>query len=279
MAQIFVELGVTKVRLTGGEPLLRKDSVAILEGLSQLPVQLNITTNGVLVHRYLDALQKANIRSVNVSLDTLDADKFALVTKRNQFERVWQNIQLLLQAGLRVKLNVVLMRAVNWTELVDFVALTEQLPIQVQFIEFMPFQGNDWDWSKGISEAEILEVIAQHYGAARLERLQDAPHDTASNYAIAGHAGSFAVISTITNPFCSTCNRIRLTANGRLKNCLFSNTETDLLTPLRQGLDIRPLIRESIFHKHATRGGMATFEDLADPDQHGQNRSMIRIGG
>lgn len=279
IARIFVELGVTKIRLTGGEPLLRKDSPTILEGLAQLPVQLNITTNGVLVHRYLEVLRAAQVRAINVSLDTLDPDKFAVVTKRNQFQRVWDNILLLLEMDIRVKINVVLMRAINWTELVDFVALTQDLPIQVQFIEFMPFRGNDWDWSKGISEAEILEVLATHYGAERLVRLKDAPNDTANNYTIQGHQGSFAIISTITNPFCSTCNRIRLTANGCLKNCLFSNTETDLLTALRAGEDIHSIICKSIFYKHATRGGMQTFDELADPEQHGQNRSMIRIGG
>lgn len=279
LAQIFVELGVTKIRLTGGEPLLRKDASTILEGLSTLPVRLNITTNGVLIDRHLEGLKEAGIRAVNVSLDTLDRERFAIVTKRDQFHRVWDNIQLLLREGFRVKLNVVLMRAINWTELVDFVTLTEVLPIQVQFIEFMPFSGNDWDWSKGISEAEILTVLEQHFGIDRIHRLNDAPHDTASNYQVEGHAGSFAVISTITNPFCRTCNRIRLTANGCLKNCLFSNSETDLLTPLRKGEDVRLLIRESIYHKAATRGGMSTFEALADPDQHNQNRSMIRIGG
>ena len=202
-----------------------------------------------------------------------------MVTKRDQFQRVWDNLHLLLNEGFQVKLNVVLMRAINWEALTDFVDLTQTLPIQVQFIEFMPFQGNQWDWSKGISEAEILAVLHQHYGADQVLRLPDAPHDTATNYAIQGHRGSFAIISTITHPFCQTCNRIRLTATGHLKNCLFSKSETDLLTPLRAGQDIRPLIQASIFHKAATRGGMTTFEDLADPEQHGQNRSMIRIGG
>ena len=279
IARTFVDLGVTKIRLTGGEPLLRKDAGQIIELLGALPVHLTMTTNGILIHQYIAILKKAGIKNVNVSLDTLDADKFALVTKRPSFERVRDNIQLLLQEGFRVKLNVVLMRAINWDELLDFVALTQKQTIGIQFIEFMPFDGNRWDWSKGIGLAEILTQVEQHYGAEQVLRVGNKPHDTAINYKIKGHQGNFSIISTITNPFCSTCNRIRLTANGRLKNCLFSKTETDILGPLRAGEDIVPLIHSNLAAKAKSRGGMEQFEDFADPQQHGKNRSMILIGG
>lgn len=279
IARTFVGLGINKIRLTGGEPLLRKDIGQILEALGQLPVQLTMTTNGILVDKYINSFKKAGIQALNVSLDTLDADKFALVTKRSSFQRVWDNVQLLLQEGFKVKINVVLMRAINWTELIDFIALTKEQAIGIQFIEFMPFDGNQWDWSKGISLAEILEKVESHYGAAQVLRVQDQPHDTAINYSIKGYQGSFSVISTITNPFCSTCNRIRLTANGCLKNCLFSKSETDILTPLRTGEDITPYIRANLAAKAKGRGGMDSFEDFADPQQHGKNRSMILIGG
>lgn len=279
IAQTFVHLGVNKIRLTGGEPLLRKDAGQIIESLGQLPVQLTLTTNGILVDKYLPSFKKAGIKALNISLDTLDPDKFTLVTKRPNFQKVWNNIQLLLQEGFKVKLNVVLMRAINWTELLDFIALTKEQAIGIQFIEFMPFDGNQWDWSKGISLAEILEQVEQHYGVEQVVRLQDQPHDTAVNYSIKGHQGSFSIISTITNPFCSTCNRIRLTANGHLKNCLFSKSETDILTPLRAGESIIPHIHANLAAKAKGRGGMETFEDFADPKQHGQNRSMILIGG
>ncbi len=279
IATTFVELGVNKIRLTGGEPLLRKDAGQIIEALGQLPVKLTLTTNGILVDKYIESFKKAGVKSVNVSLDTLDPDKFTMVTKRPSFQRVWYNIQLLLQEGFRVKLNVVLMRSINWTELLDFVALTKEQPLAVQFIEFMPFDGNQWDWSKGISLAEILTQVEGHYGTKQILRIQDQPHDTSVNYQIKGHQGSFSVISTITNPFCSTCNRIRLTANGRLKNCLFSKSETDILTPLRRGEDLLPHIHANLAAKAKGRGGMESFEDFADPQQHGQNRSMILIGG
>jgi cyclic pyranopterin phosphate synthase len=279
IARTFVDLGVTKIRLTGGEPLLRRDAGQIIEQLGTLPVTLTMTTNGILIHQYIAVLKQAGMTAVNVSLDTLDADKFALVTKRPSFERVWSNIQLLLQEGFKVKLNVVLMRAVNWDELLDFVALTQEQPLDIQFIEFMPFDGNQWDWSKGIGLAEILTQVEQHYGAEQVLHVQNQPHDTAVNYKIKGHQGNFSIISTITNPFCSTCNRIRLTANGRLKNCLFSKTETDILGSLRAGEDIVPHIHSNLAAKAKGRGGMEQFEDFADPEQHGQNRSMILIGG
>ncbi|BDS11302.1 GTP 3',8-cyclase MoaA [Aureispira anguillae] len=279
IATTFVEMGVRKIRLTGGEPLVRKDAHVIIEALGKLPVELGVTTNGIVVHRFIDTFKKAGLKAVNISLDTLDRDKFAIVTKRDYFEQVYRNIGLLLAEGFRVKVNAVLMRAINFDEIIDFIELTKSRPLQVQFIEFMPFGGNKWDWEKGISLAEILEKATAHYGEDQVLRIQDKPNDTAVNYKIKTYEGSFAIISTITNPFCSTCNRIRLTANGRIKNCLFSTSETDLLSPFRAGEDIKPIILNGIRSKAAERGGWDNFEDLANPENHGQNRSMILIGG
>lgn len=279
IATIFVKMGVQKIRLTGGEPLVRKDAHIIIEALGKLPIQLVITTNGIVVNRFIDTFKKAGLKSINISLDTLDRDKFAMVTKRDYFDKVFQNINLLLDEGFEVKINAVLMRAINFDEIIDFIELTEVRSLQVQFIEFMPFDGNKWDWKKGISLAEIIEKVIQYYGENQVIRIQDKPNDTAVNYKIKDYKGSFAIISTITNPFCGTCNRIRLTANGRIKNCLFSTSETDLLTPFRAGKAIEPIIRESIRAKAAKRGGWESFEEFANPDNHGQNRSMILIGG
>lgn len=279
LAKLFVSLGVNKIRLTGGEPLVRKDAASIIQRLSALPIQLNITTNGILVHQYIETFKAAGMQQINVSLDTLDADKFLLLTKRDHFAKVWENIHLLLQEGFRVKLNVVLMRAVNATEILDFVALTEQLPLQIQFIEFMPFDGNNWDWKAGLAEAEVLEQIRQYYGTEAVLGLEGQVNDTAVHYKIKDHQGSFGMISTVTNPFCDTCNRIRLTANGRIKNCLFSISEIDLLTALRTGQDVEALIHAALAEKAKARGGAQNFEDFSDQTLHEQNRSMIRIGG
>ena len=279
IAKVFVHHGVNKIRLTGGEPLLRKDFGAILERLSTLKVSLALTTNGVLLDRYLDDLKRAGLRKLNFSLDTLNPESFNTITLRDQFERVHTNLQMVLNEGFDVKINAVLLKGQNEDEIIDFIALTEREPLSIRFIEFMPFQGNAWDQSKTVSLASILERIEGHYGRDRVERLQDAPNDTAKNFKISGFKGSFAVISTVTNPFCDSCNRIRLTANGRLRNCLFSDKEQDLLGALRSGEPIEPVIQKVLQLKKAVRAGLDSPETFEDYHNHQSNRSMIKIGG
>jgi molybdenum cofactor biosynthesis protein A len=279
IAKVFVHHGVNKIRLTGGEPLLRKDFGEILERLSTLKVSLALTTNGVLLDRYLDDLKRAGLRKLNFSLDTLNPESFNTITLRDQFERVHNNLQMALEEGFDVKINAVLLKGQNEEEIIDFIALTEREPLSIRFIEFMPFQGNAWDQSKTVSLASILERIEGHYGRDRVERLQDAPNDTAKNFKISGFKGSFAVISTVTNPFCDSCNRIRLTANGRLRNCLFSDKEQDLLGALRSGEPIEPVIQKVLQLKKAVRAGLDSPETFEDYHNHQSNRSMIKIGG
>jgi GTP 3',8-cyclase len=175
-----------------------------------------------------------------------------------------------------VKVNVVAMKGINSNEIADFVALTKDLPLHIRFIEFMPFTGNHWDREKVIGWQEILDIVAADYHFMPITRKK---HDTAKNYQVPGHAGTFAVISTMTAPFCGDCNRLRLTADGKLKNCLFSKTETDLLGALRRGEDLEPLIRANVWGKAAERGGQFT-EDYTHTDPLSiENRSMITIGG
>jgi cyclic pyranopterin phosphate synthase len=143
----------------------------------------------------------------------------------------------------------------------------------------MPFNGNQWDKSKLVSYSELLELLKISFNHHEIERLIDAPNDTAKNYKIKSHQGSFAIISSVTNPFCSTCNRIRLTADGKLKNCLFSNSETSLLETLRSGQSILPLIQQNILSKKAVRAGMDDDLKFQNPELFSQNRSMIAIGG
>ena len=279
IAKTFVEHGVTKIRLTGGEPLVRRDVDVILRKLASLPVELSITSNAVIIDRFLETLKECNINNINVSLDSLDAEKFKEITRRNNFEKVYANIMLLINEGFNVKLNAVLIKGFNDNEIIDFIELSKDLPISVRFIEFMPFDGNKWDKSKMVSYAEVMNYVNSHYNEKEIIRLIDAPNDTSKNYSIKGYRGSFAIISSVTNPFCDSCNRIRLTANGRLKNCLFSNGESDLLTPLREGKSIEPIIQKAMQAKFKVRGGMDTMEKLEQPDLHGNNRSMIAIGG
>jgi molybdenum cofactor biosynthesis enzyme MoaA len=185
----------------------------------------------------------------------------------------------LLQEGFRVKLNVVLIKDFNDNEIIDFIRLTKDKNIQVRFIEFMPFSGNQWDKSKLVSYAEVMDLLQTEFAFDEIERLTDAPNDTAKNFKIASYLGSFAIISSVTNPFCSTCNRIRLTADGKLKNCLFSNSETSLLEALRAGESILPLIHQNLIAKNAVRGGMDDDLKFQNPDLFSQNRTMIAIGG
>ncbi|MFC0779051.1 GTP 3',8-cyclase MoaA [Flavobacterium sp. HJSW_4] len=279
IAQTFVKTGVDKIRLTGGEPLLRKDFPEIVSKLSNLNISLSITTNGILIDRHIDVLKQFNVKKINLSLDTLVSSKFHSITLRNQFEKVIDNLHLLLNNDFQVKVNVVLMKGFNDNEIVDFVKLTQFLPISVRFIEFMPFAGNEWDRSKMVSQKEILSLVETQFSSDEIQKLEDEKNFTARTYKIKGFQGDFGIISSITNPFCDSCNRIRLTADGKIKNCLFSNSETDLLTAFRNGESITDLISDSIQNKKKVRAGMSTVNEINDPTLHSDNRSMIAIGG
>jgi cyclic pyranopterin phosphate synthase len=276
LSKIFVAEGVNKIRLTGGEPLVRKDAGNIIMALSKLPVNLTITTNGTRLHEFIDVLQQANIHSLNISLDTLQPDKFQLITRRNQFKTVFDNIQLLIRNNFHVKVNMVVMKGMNDTEINDFIEWTRDTPVHVRFIEFMPFAGNRWTSNNVFTWKEILKVIDEKFSFIPLKGEK---HDTAKKYTVPGHAGTFAVISTMSANFCGDCNRMRLTADGKLKNCLFSKDETDLLSAFRNGDDIAKLIHQNVYGKAKELGGQFTadFDNIHVEDIH--NRSMISIGG
>ncbi len=277
LAQTFVAQGVDKIRLTGGEPLVRKDAPAIIAALSKMPVRLLLTTNGTRIKELLPCLLDSSIRSVNISLDTLNPERFFAITRRDRFALVREGIDLLLANHFHVKVNVVVMQGLNDNEVLDFVEWTRQTPVHVRFIEFMPFAGNRWSSNKVFTYQQILERVGERYAFEPLPALLN---DTAKAFHVPGHEGTFAVISTMSAPFCAGCNRIRLTADGKLKNCLFSKGETDLLTPLRAGQDVLPLIEATIQAKAKELGGQFTannFEQLIASDL--DNRSMIAIGG
>ena len=167
------------------------------------------------------------------------------------------------------------MQHVNDDEVTEFVRWTRDYPIHVRFIEFMPFDGNHWQKNSVTTFATMMDLLHHHF---EVETLQNHKHDTAKKFKVTGHEGTFAFITTMSEPFCGDCNRMRLTADGKMKNCLFSKTETDLLTPLRNGLNVKELIEDCIFQKKAERGGQ--FDALIPEDANAiNNRSMIRIGG
>ncbi len=274
LARTFRDLGVDTIRLTGGEPLVRKNFGYLVEELAKLGVTLKITTNGIMLDKYLDLFQKIGLKKINLSLDTLDKAKSVFITKRDYFDRIWKNIQQALEMDMEVKMNIVLIKGVNDNEINDFIELTKNKKLTVKFIEFMPFKGNKWDWSKGVSEQEILNIVSEKFG--KIEELKNPKHSTSNNFKVEGHTGSFSIVSTITNPFCSECNRIRVTADGKMKNCLFANSETDLLTPLRNGEEMDNIIINAIKTKKYSRDGM---DVKMDPEHYEKNRSMISIGG
>ena len=277
IAKTFVEMGVKKIRLTGGEPLIKKDVANVIKQLGELPVELSITTNAVLVDKFIDVFKQAGIKSINVSLDSLDESSFNQISRRNYFDKIKENIDLLIQNSFLVKVNVVVIRNVNEHEIPDFIRWTKNENVHVRFIEFMPFDGNKWEWEKKISYQEIIEITKQNFAESEFIRIKDKPNDTARNYKLVNGKGTFGIISTVTNPFCDTCNRIRLTADGKIKNCLFSQSETDLLTAFRQGEDIEQLIRNAILDKKKERGGAGLFNN--EIAKNLKNRSMISIGG
>lgn len=277
IARVFVSMGVDKIRLTGGEPMARKDFDTVLRKLAALSVELTMTTNASLLHRHWDVLDECKVKNLNISLDTLSPEKFQKLTRRNHFAQIRDNINKALEKGLNVKINTVVMKAVNDDEVIDFIDWTEKENIEIRFIEFMPFEGNRWKGAQVFSQQEILDLVQTKY---EIEALPRAIHDTSKPFRVPGHAGSFAIISTMTAPFCAGCNRMRLTADGKMKNCLFSKGETDLLLALRSGESIEKLIMQNILNKAEKLGGQFGDKPFGELNVNQLvNRSMISIGG
>ncbi|KAG4399031.1 hypothetical protein GLYMA_08G157800v4 [Glycine max] len=225
-ANLFVSSGVNKIRLTGGEPTIRKDIEDICLELSTLKglKTLSMTTNGIALARKLPKLKECGLNSVNISLDTLVPAKFEFMTRRKGHEKVMDSINAAIDLGFNpVKVNCVVMRGFNDDEICDFVELTREKPIDIRFIEFMPFDGNVWNVKKLVPYSEMLDTVMKQFTS--LKRVQDHPTDTAKNFTIDGHAGRISFITSMTEHFCAGCNRLRLLADGNFKVCLFGPSE------------------------------------------------------
>jgi len=274
LSTLFVSLGVDKIRLTGGEPLVRKDVVPFIARVGAINGlrALAMTTNGLLLSARLDALKKGGLTHLNISLDTLRPDRFDSITRRKGHGTVLTAIDDALAAGYEPKVNCVVLRGFNDDELIDFVALTRDRPLHIRFIEYMPFDGNEWSVGKFMPYAEALEVIEAEIP---LVRLSDGPHETAKTYRAAGHAGTIGFISSMSDDFCSGCNRLRITADGHLKVCLFGRAEISLRDAMRAGAtdaEITQLVRDAVARKKAAHAGMLALAEMP-------NRPMILIGG
>ncbi|KAL4601434.1 hypothetical protein ACB092_11G272800 [Castanea dentata] len=276
LANLFVSSGVEKIRLTGGEPTIRKDIEDICLQLSNLKglKTLAITTNGITLAKKLPKLRECGLTSVNISLDTLVPAKFEFITRRKGHERVMDSINAAVDLGYNpVKVNCVVMRGFNEDEICDFVELTREKPINVRFIEFMPFDGNVWNVKKLVPYSEMLDTVAKQFTGLR--RLKDHPTDTAKNFRIDGFCGSVSFITSMTEHFCAGCNRLRLLADGNFKVCLFGPAEVSLRDPLRLGADddaLREVIGAAVKRKKASHAGMFDIARTV-------NRPMIHIGG
>lgn len=250
LARIFVLLGTRKIRLTGGEPLLRKGIVSLVANLSQLSGlnELGLTTNGSLLAPLVQPLKEAGLNSVNISLDSLNRLRFQHVTRVDAFEEVFNGIQTSLAAGLKVKINAVAMNDLGEREVKGFVDLAKKYPVEVRFLEFMPLCGSGWQSEKRLELATLKKWVED---ACRLTPLPR-ERNVADTFEIEGGSGKIGFISSLSEPFCGTCSRLRLTATGALRLCLFSDLEIDLRTPLRDGAsdeDLAELIQKSVWKK------------------------------
>ncbi|XP_037260983.1 molybdenum cofactor biosynthesis protein 1 isoform X2 [Falco biarmicus] len=244
LARLFVKEGVEKIRLTGGEPLIRPDVVDIvgqlykLEGLKTIAV----TTNGINLTRLLPRLKEAGLNAINISLDTLVPAKFEFIVRRKGFHKVMEGIHKATELGYRpVKVNCVVMRGFNEDELLSFVDFTKDLPLDVRFIEYMPFDGNKWNFKKMVSYKEMLDTIKQRW--PELEKLPCETSSTAKSFKVPHFQGQISFITSMSEHFCGSCNRLRITADGNLKVCLFGSSEVSLRDHLRSGASEEELVQ------------------------------------
>ena len=280
LVRLFLAEGIKKIRLTGGEPLVRKDAVEIAERIGRLDGlrELALTTNAILLEDRLPALKAAGVTHLNISLDTLRPERFKQITRRGGFEVVLGAINAALAAGYGtreqpLKINAVVMRGVNDDELADFVAWTREAPIEVRFIEYMPFDGNGWEDTELVPLAEMRERVEDVFGP--LEPLPGQPEDTATTFRVPGFTGSVGFIASMSVPFCAGCNRLRITADGNFKVCLFGPKEVSLRDLMRNGAgddELRGVIGVAVNGKKAAHAGMDVLART-------QNRPMILIGG
>ncbi|KAL6720547.1 hypothetical protein ACLMJK_002471 [Lecanora helva] len=253
LSALFVSQGVTKIRLTGGEPTIRKDIVPLMRQIGSLRSnglkELCLTTNGVALHRKLDSMAEAGLSGINLSLDTLDPFQFQIMTRRKGFDAVMRSIDRILEmnklgAGIKLKINCVVMRGVNEREILPFVEMGRDKDIEVRFIEYMPFDGNKWNQNKMLSYREMLEIIREKYPT--LYKVQDHENDTSKTFQVPGFQGRIGFITSMTHNFCGTCNRLRITSDGNLKVCLFGNAEVSLRDLLRKGDGGQPIDEEAM---------------------------------
>ena len=279
ICSLLVKMGVEKIRITGGEPFVRKDIMQFLTALSELDGlnDLTITTNGVLTAPHVKELKAIGVKSVNLSLDTLDANRFFSITGRDEFTNVMATLDELLKHNIDVKINAVVMDGKNVQDIIPLVELTKNLPVSVRFIEEMPFNGDGhiygglkWD------HVRILEEIQSNY--PEIKKLIDPLFSTSYNYQVPGYSGTVGIIAAYSRTFCGTCNRIRITPVGELKTCLYDGGILNIKDLIRRGDSEDALTKTMMaaFGSRAKDGWEAEGLRAANNSVH---ESMATIGG
>lgn len=279
ITRVLSELGVNKIRLTGGEPFVRKDFVKFLESLSfnDRLEEINITTNGALIAKHIPILEKIGIKAINLSLDTLQRDRFKTITRKDLFNETYQTLEHLLDSSLILKLNVVVVSGFNTDEIVDFVELTKNKNLAVRFIEEMPFNGTGLRPTKEVwNYDKIYAEIAKSYTS--ISALKIKKSSTSRNFKVKNHLGTFGIIPSYTRTICSDCNRIRITSTGMFKNCLFDEGVFNLRDFMRNGAsdnDLKKLFTDIVQQK--PRNGFVAEENRNNNKEISE--SMSTIGG
>lgn len=278
--RILTHLGISKVRITGSEPFVRKDLIGFLSRISQFQKlkKIAITTNGVLLAAYISQLEKMKITSVNLSLDTLNRKRFETITRRDQFDKVMETFHLLTQSKIPFKINTAVMANRNIEDLIPLAELTKEYPVSVRFIEEMPFNGKEksdllqiWTYDK------VLAHLKNHYSC--LQKLPSPRHSTSANYQVPGYRGELGIIAAFSRTFCGTCNRICIDSKGTLKTCLYDEGVLNIKTVIRNGAsdeEISERFRQT-FRQRAKDGFEA--ERRRKQNHNPIHKSMSVIGG
>lgn len=279
LVQVLASLGITKVRLTGGEPFVRTDIINLIKKIKSIEGinELHLTTNGVLTSPYIPQLKSLGINSVNLSLDTLDKDRFFQITRRDEFDKTMESLNLLIENQIPVKINAVVMKGKNIDDIIPLIELTKNHSISVRFIEEMPFNGEGSHYSQlHWTYKKILEYITQYYPS--VQKIQDPKNSTAYHYKIPGYTGTIGIIAAFSRTFCGTCNRIRVTAQGELKTCLYDSGVFSIRDLMRSGCTNQDL-KNALANAFANRPKDGHEAEQNRTNHKPVNESMSTIGG
>ena len=275
---LLAKMGIEKVRITGGEPFVRKDMMKLLRSIRRIKGirEINITSNGTLLEQYIPELKKLGIRSVNLSLDTLDRARFFEITRRDVFDKVMRSFDLLLEHDFDVKINAVVMAGKNEEDIIPLASLAKEYPVSVRFIEEMPFNGTgahysnlEWNYKK------IMQKVQDHF--PNLQKFPDPPSSTSMNYKVPNHKGTIGVIAAYSRTFCGSCNRIRITPTGMLKTCLYDSGVFNIKKIIREGASDQQLTSTFLdAFRHRAKDG---FEAEQGRFGNAVSESMATIGG